>query len=535
MVMKKITKLYSNWLSPSLLLVSLIPVMMYQSGGNFISQGVTSCILWILVLWRARTPSLYFTLGKDKAFICLALFIFWALINSLLWSTAKAISLFSVFTFFSGLLSYFIGYTSSKKQAHNFYYLLIIMGVMLSFYTYYQSFVLKIDRPSGMLGNWNTHAALLAIIILPTMLRQALSAHQNARKISITLIALLIFVIAIGLTLSRGVLLIFATTLSLTIIVSWRQNNRFKQGIFFLIVLVLGYVLQGIFSGESILNRLTINTNSVTSMLMSLGSGRHFLWQPAWQMFLDRPIFGWGLGVFYLIFPQYKAPLTRDYGFFAHNDYLQILVELGPLGLFLLIGFIAILTKRLYQLITTQEAFSANKLEAFTLLATCIGLLIHTFFTFHLYQITIQIILGFYLGRAAKLLHTEYHIIPNIPVISPSNQVFKKIYLGFACLIGLITTVLGISYYNLYKATTAESLPQSLKYYHNAGRFLPLLNRYEFFTAVELLQKIQNTKSPIKRNELKTLALQNIDKAISKMEIDAQVLSLKYANFMNRH
>lgn len=46
--------------------------------------------------------------------------------------------------------------------------------------------------------------------------------------------------------------------------------------------------------------------------------------------------------------------------------------------------------------------FSAYKIEAFALLTTCVGILVHTFFTFHLYQLTIQIIWGYYLGRAAR-------------------------------------------------------------------------------------------------------------------------------------
>jgi tetratricopeptide (TPR) repeat protein len=437
-----------------------------------------------------------------------------------------------------------------------------------------------------MLGNWNTHAALLAIILLPTIILKALTKKVPTLVLSMQTILLGLFAFAISLTLSRGVLIIFACAILFSVILAWRKQLFFKQGVIFLSALVLAYILQSFLTADSVISRininsasrglfiifacaillsviiawrkkpyfkqgaivliilvagyilqiflasesvipgLNVNTELTPSSITALGSGRHLLWQPAWQMFLDRPFLGWGLGVFYLIYPQYKAPLTNESGFFAHNDYLQVLVELGPIGLILLTIFVFIITKRLWQLVFSPGVFSEYKIEAFALLVTCVGLLAHTFFTFHLYQLTIQIIFGFYLGRAAKILHTEY-AIPTVSISPVIAERFKSIYIGGCVLVVLSSGVLGLAYYNLNKATEVSDLGQSLKFYRKAGEFFPSLNRYEFFSAVDLVKQLNETKSLKKRNEIKKLALQRIDMAIEKMAVDAKNYALK--------
>ncbi len=584
--MKKILNTCSDWIIPFTLLTSLVPVMMYQSGGNFISQWITLCLLWGGALWNARNLSDYYLILKDKAFLVYFLFIVWAFFNSLYWSTARAVSLISVFTFFGGLLTYFIGYTSNNKSARHFYLLLLVFGSLLCFYTYYQSFILHIARPAGMLGNWNTHAALLALIILPTIILKSLTEKISILAVSGLAMLVGLFAFAISLTLSRGVLIIFAVAILCSVILAWRKKLFFKQGLVFLVALVMGYVLQGflvvesvisriggnaesrgvfiifvcviLYSviivwrkklyfkqiaiflvisvvgyllqgflvGESVIPRLSVDADVTASSLTAIGSGRHLLWQPAWEMFLDRPFLGWGLGVFYLIYPQYKAPLTKESGFFAHNDYLQVLLELGPIGLIFLVVFVFIITKRLWQLMFSPGVFSEFRVEAFALLVVCVGLLVHTFFTFHLYQLTIQIIFGFYLGRAAKISYGEH----NIPVVSIAPAIgrrFKSVYISAIVFIVLSSGLLGVSYYNLNKATESKNLAQSLKYYRKAGELLPTLNSYEFFSAVDLFNQLKNTRSLEKKNELKALALQWIEIAIEKREIDAKNYVLK--------
>ena len=60
----------------------------------------------------------------------------------------------------------------------------------------------------------------------------------------------------------------------------------------------------------------------------------------ALKMFAARPITGWGLGVFPNVYPQFRSFHTNFFINEAHNDYLQLLVEMGGLGFAVLLWFL---------------------------------------------------------------------------------------------------------------------------------------------------------------------------------------------------
>jgi O-antigen ligase len=55
------------------------------------------------------------------------------------------------------------------------------------------------------------------------------------------------------------------------------------------------------------------------------------LWQAAWHLFLQHPVIGWGLGTFGEAYQSAGLPLGTG-ALFAHNLFLQLLVETGLLG-----------------------------------------------------------------------------------------------------------------------------------------------------------------------------------------------------------
>jgi O-antigen ligase len=69
------------------------------------------------------------------------------------------------------------------------------------------------------------------------------------------------------------------------------------------------------------------------------------LWQSAWQLFLQHPWFGWGLGTFGEAYQSAGLPLETG-ALFAHNLLLQLLVETGLFGTLLaLIAIGSIVTR----------------------------------------------------------------------------------------------------------------------------------------------------------------------------------------------
>jgi hypothetical protein len=77
------------------------------------------------------------------------------------------------------------------------------------------------------------------------------------------------------------------------------------------------------------------NASDLNSRLVNLsGSGRSDFWRVAWRDFVDHPLLGSGAGSYERFWIRYRpnAFYARD----AHNLYLEVLAELGPVGLALL-------------------------------------------------------------------------------------------------------------------------------------------------------------------------------------------------------
>lgn len=97
------------------------------------------------------------------------------------------------------------------------------------------------------------------------------------------------------------------------------------------------------------------------------GSGRYEIWENALTIFQDYPLFGIGI----YNFQQYNLHYFNDFHY-PHNTYLEILVELGIVGLFLYLTLLVVFGLKLYQL---QKA----KRETRFLLLTFISMVISMF------------------------------------------------------------------------------------------------------------------------------------------------------------
>ncbi|OQK17328.1 hypothetical protein AU255_05450 [Methyloprofundus sedimenti] len=535
--MKKIIDLYGAFVEPLIIITALIIVMLGQNEINLFFYWISFGLLLGIGLWRLRKPELYFSLAKDKAFLTYSVFILWAFISTMYWSVVKVNSIITIVTFLIGLLSYFIGFTDDSKKSLNVQKLLLILGSGLVAYTYYQYFILEIPRPMGLLLNWNTHAAFLAMIVLPWVVRYAVNTKINLVKTySICIIALFI-AFAMGLTQSRGALLILATCAFCLFIIIRRQHLPYKQSLFFLLAIILGYMVSSFFVDQTLVQR--ISTIAEVQTYTATDAGRHLLWLPAWQMYLDRPFLGWGLGTYSVLFKQYKAPLTNELGHYAHNDYLQFLLELGPVGLLLFLAFVFFIVQKLYYVLQKQEGiFSAYKTEALALLIPCIGMLIHTFFTFHLYHLSMQIIFGYYLGQASKCLQVEQGIWVNNSALK-ANKNFLWLYRTLCFGLILVVIISGFSAYHQVKGQKANTYPEKIDHYLKASLFFTASDRYEAlsarYTAIQLKNMPVNAENSGQRQQVAAYALNAVNRAIEKTPLDAQNYITKIDILLSMH
>jgi O-antigen ligase len=122
------------------------------------------------------------------------------------------------------------------------------------------------------------------------------------------------------------------------------------------------------------------------------------------RMVRDRPMIGWGLGVFPIVYPQYRRFSTDLVVNQAHNDYLQVLVETGVLGFGCVIWFIV----NLYR--SAMRNFRANfglaTSRALAPIVGCTGILIHSLSDFNLHIPANAAMFFVLCGIAAERQHT---------------------------------------------------------------------------------------------------------------------------------
>jgi len=102
------------------------------------------------------------------------------------------------------------------------------------------------------------------------------------------------------------------------------------------------------------------------------------------HMFIGRPVLGWGLGTFSLVYPQYQSFYSIFLVNHAHNDYLEALTETGFMGFGAVVWFVVLL----YRSSLRKVADWSNDPRAsirFAALLGCTGILVHSLSDFNLH------------------------------------------------------------------------------------------------------------------------------------------------------
>jgi O-antigen ligase len=104
--------------------------------------------------------------------------------------------------------------------------------------------------------------------------------------------------------------------------------------------------------------------------------------QLALTMVAERPWLGRGAGTFYTTFPQYASPQARLYYDHAHNDYVQLAVEVGLIGVALLASAVVFSVVRAVQVLR-RPLTSSDMGMALGVLMAVFAVLVQAFVDFH--------------------------------------------------------------------------------------------------------------------------------------------------------
>ncbi len=202
------------------------------------------------------------------------------------------------------------------------------------------------------------------------------------------LLSLLVMIIALFKTASRGGNSIFVVSIVITFFcVLFQQNKPKKEKAKKTMLFVIGMLAVGIiviFTGF---------TDSLTKRLASQGynpNGRALMHQTALSIIQERPLVGTGAGTYPILQHKYKSPKLGNTAMSkrAHNDYLELLSNQGIIGFSLLGTATLLLLLKLFRGLKKSRRNNTGSLYGLQIASFCsvIAILLHSLadFNFHL-------------------------------------------------------------------------------------------------------------------------------------------------------
>jgi len=450
---------------------------------NMALSIATAYLLIILGIAKHQSRPLFHVVANNYSYAAFLSFFLWALF-SIFWSTDISISSYKVIEFSLCLLGIFVGGLMTDKEFNKVLKIFIIFALLMCVISAYQVFVLKFGRPVGLFFDRNTNGSYLVVGLLSL---SAFYVFEPKYYSSITGAGISLFVYAIGLSQSRGAVLslIIALLLFFSMIV---RENRYR-GRFGLLLLwgLAGFILENITSTGSVLRFIdTLQSGDVSSTRFSL-------WRSAYELYLEEPLLGHGLGALWgsFVVSRFDIDLVPPYA--PHNDYLQLLAELGPIGLLLFVLFVFLILRQ-YSTIKRSETGLWRNGNVVAAWLALVAVFVHIFFNFHFYSVKFLLIVGIlsgYLGRVTVGAGDgdKYSYVWPIPVIIRYISL-----LVFLFVFGLHITLF-ISERLLNVAEGLGELEQAERYYQLASAVAPYRAKPHIRMGERIMQNVSLQKS----------------------------------------
>ncbi len=252
--------------------------------------------------------------------------------------------------------------------------------------------------PFGPYGNYN-HFAGMVELLLPLPLAYLLFAKINLEQRLLWLFSVVLMAVALIFSLSRGGILALGIELAaLMLFAKWDRlqsvgSGRLPGQADARSTMGNGLMLGGALAAVVVL-ALWIGYEPLSKRFGTVrqGAGEYSVvtrteyWRGAWQMFLDHPIAGVGLGAFPTAYPSYGHSSAKNERLEqAHNDYLQLLADTGLIGALVGLWFLFELirtARRQFQMLA--RARNQDRALAIGGYVAMLGIAVHSFLDFNL-------------------------------------------------------------------------------------------------------------------------------------------------------
>ncbi len=273
----------------------------------------------------------------------------------------------------------------TKMEQRRFLLIMSVFSILLAAYSLMQFFgsngkIYWVRQPQfggvpfGPYANHNHYAGVMELLAPLPLVMSLSRSYGNSQRVLLAFGGCLI-VVSIFICGSRsGMVACMIQFLVLAILLRMRGTARksiFVVGLFLLLILPLVYWLGQEAPFERIRSLKIPTQEAVTGY-------REIIVRDGIHMFRDRPLLGWGLGTFPVVYPKYRTFYTNLFVNQAHNDYLQLLDETGIVGFGIGLWFLFALYRS--GLRTVQSGGRAG----LAALVGCTGIVVHSLTDFNL-------------------------------------------------------------------------------------------------------------------------------------------------------
>ncbi len=232
----------------------------------------------------------------------------------------------------------------------------------------------------GPYVNHAHYAGLMEMLIpFPVVLAIAGRAGRPAR--TFFLFAAVVMCSTIFLSQSLGGMIALAVELGVLFLILLRNRRAAQREILLIVALCIALIVWLVWlRPPGLVERLARLLNPIAD---AGATGRVAIVKDSLRMLRERPILGWGLGTFPVVYPSFRSFYTNLWMNEAHNDFVQTLVETGIVGFTFAVAFLTLLCREGVRNLKNWRSDTRAGLALAAFLG-CIGLTVHGFVDFNL-------------------------------------------------------------------------------------------------------------------------------------------------------
>jgi O-antigen ligase len=352
-------------------------------------------------------------------------------------------------------------------------------------------------RANSIFVTPNTFAASINVILLPAIVFYLI----GIKRYRFLFPSLLVMFSALLVTQSRGGWVAFLVSLVIIfVLIRVLDINidrlKLKKIILGLSLIIVIYSISNLIENDRLINNISIShsTNHLirSDSIISTMSHRFMLYDIAWQQIKLHPFLGQGFHTYqYFQKRDQIAPYIGSISRYPHNDYLQLWMEIGLLGVLV---FISLFIASIYFILKLSKRLEPY--ELITMLALIVGLssfYIHALVDFVFYVPFLLLIYGCSFGMLNQIINKYSNHVYEVNLSSKfiNFNLFKSL-VGLIVISFLSQPAIGqFTYSQAVKKSNLLIYEEAIPFFELARRFAPYEPDYYWYEGAILMNSVK--------------------------------------------